>query len=257
MAEKYKSWDKTMLTFTIPGSFKSNNRRITNNRYYKMRELIKIKAYIAKLMSREDDIKYFANIELGAKYSNPHIHIQVWTKQIKSRPSSRHQEDGVSSITSSSAIDLIKQKTIAKFNLNTQRCHTSAFDTNSKIDVFHYVVKDYSKHLTDDELWTLEIQKKRYRQQLNKNIRFNSKSSDKYTQKIYRVMYRYYSTLRRDVDVYITKFIDTFFKFKTPKLKVISFIYGKLCRCLTRGDVVFVYVLLFIFYVIACCLSPP
>ena len=264
LANKYADWDKKMVTFTIPSTVK--NKRYKIGKYTKLKELLALRAFIAKeINNSKSDIKYFMNIELGKAYSNPHLHVQFWT-----RPSSRHQEndtkydkqcsrdmsrtsmsetwgrlfqygkqrifkkknlidemdsicdkqcsDGMSrasmsetSTTSShDSINLIYSKAIKKFNLNTERCITT--EPTHDYPVYHYVVKDYGKGLSDKEIWDLENQKKKMRDQIGSKVRFYSKSSDKFTQKIYRIVYKHYNVLRKYANEFIDKFIGMFFQ---------------------------------------------
>ena len=208
MAEKYKSWDKMMFTFTVPNSVRCKAHSVKNSKYTKMRELIEIKASLAKLLSRESGIKYFANIELGEKFSNPHLHIQFYCE----------------SMTSAMALHLIRNKIITKYNLNSSLCHITVPEVDT--DIYTYVVKDYSKFLSDDDLWNIDVQKKRYRKFLNKKIRFISMSGDKYTKRIYKKVYWSYSVLRGKADLFLDKLLNTFFYFNKRKLLLIrSFNY--------------------------------
>lgn len=237
MATKYSSWDKTMLSFTVPSSV--TGKTIKRGRYTKLRYLIEMRAYVAKLISNMTDVKYFMNIELGTAYSNPHLHVQLWCEN--------------QSITSS---NLIMQKTIKKFSLDSNRCIITYPEKD--LDIYHYVIKDYSKNLSDKELWDLEIQKKRMRDTLGSKVRFYSKSGDKYTKKIYRILWRYYSCAREYANEFIDKFISMFFIKTIPQLRCLDEYLSKLCisiyivnRTSKR------YVFSFIFYIIPCSLSPP
>jgi len=224
-----------MLTFTIPSTIKG--KTIKNGRYTKLKYLLKLRAFIAKELNGTD-IKYFMNIELGKAYSNPHLHIQLWFQS-----------------TSSNTIDLIYNKAIDKFSLNKSRCAITEPTANDDY-IYSYVVKDYSKGLSDKELWDLETQKKRMRKQIGSKVRFYSKSSDTYTQKIYRIFYKYYSCSRKYANEFISKFISMFFIKQIPQQKVFRESFSNLCRYRTRESYVF-FVLLFIFYVICCCRDPP
>lgn len=237
-----------MLSFTVPtqrADIKSRKHsEVKNGRYTKLRYLLKLRAFIAKeINNSKEDIKYFINIELGEKYSNPHLHIQVWVNK---------------SITSARTINLIYQKAISKFNLNYDRCKLSIPDKD--IDIYHYVIKDYSKNLSDEDVWNLEVQKKRMRKQLSKQIRFYSKSQDKYGKKLYRVVYSW-GVLRENANCVIEFFKDNFFKFTKRDLKFISFFCVDLSKLFIyrtrRSDVFFGYVFSFVFYVLYACRSPP
>jgi hypothetical protein len=237
MAEKHKSLDKKMLTFTVPSHIQG--KTIKKGRYTKLQYLLELRAYLSKCFNNTDGIKYFMNIELGKAHSNPHLHIQLW----------------VSPATSSHTIDLIKKKAISKFDLEEKRCPTThpAHD----IDIYSYVIKDYAKGLSDKEIWDLEIQKKRMRDQLGSKVRFYSKSGDKYTQKIYGIFYRYYNVARRYANEFIEKFIGMFFN-KTPQPKVLEYWFSKLRGYRTRKSTDhFPDVGNMVFDVLYACRDPP
>ena len=246
MAEKYKLWDKKMLTFTIPSHIMG--KTIKKGRYTKLKYLLELRAYIAKQFNNiKSDMKYFITIELGTAYSNPHLHIQTWSKS-------------ESNSDTSSRLDLIKQKAITKFNLDHKRCHTT-IPTHDHY-VYHYVVKDFSKHLTDKQVMNIETQKKRMSKQIGQDsLRWWSKSGDKYTKKLYRFSYNFFGVLRK----YANEFIDNclsklimMFSVKTPQLKALSFSLSKLYLYKEQEIViVFFYFLLIIFNVIPSCRGPP
>lgn len=167
MAQKYMSYNKVLLTFTVPTDRK--DKSIKNGRYTKLRTLIEIRAYIAKLLNNSSDVKYFMNIELGEHYSNPHLHLQLWYK------------------TTSSLTTNIFEKTISKFNLNKNRCYIT--EPTHAVPIYNYVIKDYAKDLSDKQIWDLETQKKRFRKVMGSKVRFYSKSRDEFSKKIYRKIY--------------------------------------------------------------------
>jgi hypothetical protein len=233
MASKYSSWNKYMLSFTVPSSVRG--KTIKNGRYTKLRELIKIRAYIGKLLNNSSYVKYFMNIELGKKYSNPHIHIQLWIK------------DSTSSTPSN-----IFNKTITKFSLNKHRCKITSPEKD--IDIYNYVIKDYAKDLSDEDLWNLETQKKRMRKQLGSKVRFYSKSSDRFSKKIYRIMYYSYGIVRENVEKAIDFFIKNFFFIRDKKdLKfIVFFIEASKLSYIEQEKV-----MEFLFEVLATCRGPP
>lgn len=238
-----------MLSFTVPSTVRG--KTIKNGRYAKLRELIRIRAYIAKLLNNSDNVKYFMNIELGKKFSNPHIHLQLWIKS----PTSV----SATSSTSSTSAEQILSKTITKFNLNKNRCYLTIPEKD--IAVYNYVIKDYAKDLSDDEIWNLEVQKKRMRKQLGKKIRFISKSTDRFSKKIYRIMYYSYGVLRDMVEKSIDFFINNFFYFSKKRgLKLFSFccVFSRLSYIRTRGDFLYESVVLLLeVFRFAPCLDPP
>jgi hypothetical protein len=237
MANKYKDYEKCMMSFTVPNVVIKSHGGIKNGRYSKMRVLVSIKKDLAKLLSRED-IKYFMNIELGKAYSNPHLHVQVWS-------------------ATSANLSNISKKICTKYNLNQNRCPITYQDEDSDIDVFHYVVKDYAKNLSDEEVWNLDVQKKRYRKQYGKTIRFYSKSSDRFTKRWYRFAYRYYGVLRSRADIFLESFLSIFSfwnKREIPKIRVFVNSFGNLCRYKKQ---VIVMLFDFVFEVKTACRSPP
>ena len=167
MAQKYMCYNKVLLTFTVPTDRK--DKSIKNGRYTKLRTLIEIRAYIAKLLNNSSDVKYFMNIELGEHYSHPHLHLQLWHN------------------TTSSLTTNIFEKTISKFNLNKNRCYIT--EPTHAVPIYNYVIKDYAKDLSDKQIWDLETQKKRFRKVMGSKVRFYSKSRDEFSKKIYRKIY--------------------------------------------------------------------
>ncbi len=188
MSEKYSSYNKTMLTFTIPSKI---NNAIIQGKYSKTAYLAELRTYISKQFNNaSSEIKYFSNIELGSKRNNPHLHIQVWCKDY----------DEVYSIY---------QKTINKFNLNNSRCKMTLPEYENKN--YDYIIKDYRKDISDVELWSNENAKRGIRKHLAKQVRFYNMSADKYSQKIYKIAYRFYNKLRKDVNEFLSKFVTLFY----------------------------------------------
>ena len=210
MAQKYMSYNKVLLTFTVPTDRK--DKSIKNGRYTKLRTLIEIRAYIAKLLNNSSDVKYFMNIELGEHYSNPHLHLQLWIKS----PTSM----SVTSNTTSSIITNIYKKTISKFDLNKNRCYIT--EPTHAIPIYNYVIKDYAKDLTDKQIWDLETQKKRFRKIMDSKVRFYSKSKDSYCKSIYRKLWYGLGIARDKVNEFLDFFINKFFFFNKRNLPKIS-----------------------------------
>ena len=210
MANKYKEWDKTMLTFTVPSHIQG--KTIKKGRYTKLRYLLRLRGYIAKQINNIPNVKYFMNIELGKAYSNPHLHVQIW------------------SITSADTVQLLFHKAIDKFDLQEKRCSISL--PQQETGVYHYVIKDYARDLSDKDIWALETQKKRMRTQLGSKVRFYTKSSDKYSKKVYRIFYYYFNVLRGKANEFIERFVNIFFKFSKRNMPVVGafgFLVSKLC----------------------------
>lgn len=200
MAQKYMNYNKVLLTFTVPTDIK--DKSIKNGRYSKLRKLIKIRAYIAKLLNNSSDTKYFMNIELGEHYSNPHLHIQLWFKSTSSIPIN------------------IFEKTIKKFDLNKNRCYIT--EPTRAIPIYNYVIKDYAKDLTDKQIWDLETQKKRFRKIMDSKVRFYSKSKDSYCKSIYRKLWYGLGIVREKANQFLDFFINKFFFFNKRNLPKIS-----------------------------------
>jgi len=186
LAEKYSHLDKSMFTFTVGGK----GRGV----YTRLRIINEVKKYATHLINvTKADIYYFASIEIGHSLQNPHIHIQLWGNDKNS-------------------IQAIYDKVIDKFDLNSKRCKLSTPYLNETSTHYDYVIKDYSKHLTDDKLWHLEQTKKRMRKTLGLKLRFYARSKSKYTQKTYRIFYRAFNVIRKKADSYIKWFYSLFFR---------------------------------------------
>ena len=267
MAEKYRSWDKKMLTFTVPSRIKG--KTIKKGRYTKLKDLLELRAYLSKQFNNTKlDMKYFMVIELGKAYSNPHLHIQCWIKPMSTASMSsseeRYAKDEIvmsdSGITSSQ-LDLIKKKAIAKFDLQEERCATIEPTTDTKI--YHYVIKDYAKGLSDKQIWDIETQKTRMRKQIGLDrLRWYSKSGDKYTQKLYRFTYRVCGVLRKYanefIDKFFSKFLSMFSVREIPQQKCFGYLVSNLLGYRTRRCLaVFSRFLDIILAVLYACRSPP
>ncbi len=229
MAQKYMSYNKVLLTFTVPTDIKEKS--IKNGRYSKLRKLIKIRAYIAKLLNNSIDTKYFMNIELGEHYSNPHLHIQLWIKgsDINNEGLDIRSGHKLNNITSS-IITNIYEKTIKKFDLNKNRCYIT--EPTHAIPIYNYVIKDYAKDLTDKQIWDLETQKKRFRKIMDSKVRFYSKSKDSYCKSIYRKLWYGLGIVRDKANEFLDFFINKFFFFNKrnlPKNGTFVFDLSKLC----------------------------
>lgn len=228
MAQKYMSYNKVLLTFTVPTDIKEKS--IKNGRYTKLRKLIEIRAYIAKLLNNSSDVKYFMNIELGEHYSNPHLHLQLWIKgsDISNQGldiNSGHKTNN----TTSSITANIYEKTIKKFNLNKNRCYIT--EPTHAIPIYNYVIKDYAKDLTDKQLWDLETQKKRFRKVMGSKVRFYSKSRDEFTKRVYRKLWFGLGIARDKVKDFIKFFNKNFFYFNKknlPKIGTFVFCFSEL-----------------------------
>ncbi len=228
MAQKYMSYNKVLLTFTVPTDIKEKS--IKNGRYSKLRKLIKIRAYIAKLLNNSSDAKYFMNIELGEHYSNPHLHIQLWIKglDIKNEGLDIRSGHKLNNITSTITLN-IYDKTIKKFDLNKNRCYIT--EPTHAIPIYNYIIKDYAKELTDKQIWDLETQKKRFRKIMDSKVRFYSKSKDSYCKSIYRKLWYGLGIVREKANEFLDFFINKFFFFNKrnlPKNRILLINFSEL-----------------------------
>lgn len=171
LANKYSHLEKNLITFTYHET----------DQFTKLFMINEIRNYFNKLIrnTKNSTIKYFSNIELGEENNNPHLHIQVW-----------HNDQN--------QIDKIYQKVISKFGLFSEFCKISLPNANKEL--YHYVIKDYSKDKSDDELLLLDDAKRVYRDVLDKGVRFSSHSKGKYTKKVYKSLYGSYGYKKDFVD---------------------------------------------------------
>lgn len=160
MFNKYSYLNKLMLTFTYSD----------NDKYFKMKVINEIKNYVTKLISntKSDNIKFFSNIELGDEFDNPHLHVQLFYDDYNQ-------------------IMKIRDKVISKFGLFSEYCEVSIPECCGA--VYSYVVKDYSKDVSDGRLLLLDTIKRDYRHMLGSKIRFTSMSKEKYTKSTYKKAY--------------------------------------------------------------------
>jgi hypothetical protein len=177
MRDKYSHLNKLMLTFT----FKDDNK------YFKMQVINEIKNYITKLVrnTKNQNIKYYANIELGEYYDNPHLHIQFFYDDLKQ-------------------ILAIRSKVIVKFGLVDEYCSISIPERDGV--KYDYVIKDYSNNIRDEDLLLLDSVKKDYRNTLGKNLRFSSFSKEKYSKATYKRAYTL-GIKKANVDILLDNFI--------------------------------------------------
>ena len=211
MCDKYSSYNKTMLTFTIPSKI---NNAIIQGKYSKTAYLVELRTYIAKQFNNANsEIKCFSNIELGANRNNTHAHIQVWCKDYDE-------------------VYNIYQKTIIKFNLNKSRCKMTLPEYENKN--YDYVIKDYKKDISDVELWANENAKKCIRKHLGKQVRFYNMSKDKYSQNMYKFVYRLYNKLRLFANEFIDCLASIFKGVSADELVVIRELKSKLVDILEQ-----------------------
>jgi len=211
MCDKYSSYNKTMLTFTIPSKI---NNAIIQGKYSKTAYLVELRTYIAKQFNNANsEIKCFSNIELGSKRNNPHAHIQVWCNDYDE-------------------VYNIYQKTISKFNLNKSRCKMTLPEYDNKN--YDYVIKDYKKDISDVEIWANENAKKCIRKHLGKQVRFYNMSKDKYSQHLYKFVYRLYNKFRLFANDFIDCLASIFKGVSADELVVIRELKSKLVDILEQ-----------------------
>lgn len=141
-----------------------------------------IRNYFNRLVknTRNDNIKFFSNIELGTDKDKPHLHIQVWHDNQKQ-------------------MNKIYDKVISRFGLFSEYCKLTMPEDDTEI--YDYVIKDYRKGMSDDELLSLYDAKRTYRGVLDKKIRFSSHSKSKYTKAIYKSLYSKFDLKKDTVDL--------------------------------------------------------
>lgn len=154
-----KHKQKCMITFTVDG----------DDRFLKMHLVNEIRNYFNYLIrnTRNNEIKYFSNIELGRDFSNPHLHIQLFY-------------DNPAQILG------IYDKVVEKFGLDPARCVISEPETESD---YSYVVKEYMDYSTQTLIDTDEARRE-YRNALGSNLRFVSQSSGMYSKEVYKRLFR-------------------------------------------------------------------
>lgn len=178
---------KYLFTFTKSGTGTFTKLRIINE----------IKTYVTYLIANSSaDIYFFSNIEIGSTLNSPHLHTQLWCDD-------------------KNAVKAIYDKVIQKFYLDKPKCKLSV--PQQDIKFYDYVIKEYSKNLTDDQLWNIETAKRDMRRQLGLKIRFYSKSKSKYANKIYKTVYHSYGVLRNSADSFIDFMINILFVRKSQR----------------------------------------
>ena len=152
------------------------------DKFSKLDMINDIRNYFVKLVknTKNDNIKFFTNIELGINKDNPHVHIQVWHEDQKQ-------------------IDKIYDKVISRFGLFAEYCKLIEQKNDTKI--FEYVIKDYNKSMSDEQLLKLDDKKRIFRGVLGKKIRFSSHSKGKYTKAIYKDLYSKFDLKKDMVDL--------------------------------------------------------
>jgi len=141
-----------------------------------------IRNYFNRLVknTKNDNIKFFSNIELGEFKDNAHLHIQVWHDNQKQ-------------------MNKIYDKIISRFGLFSEYCKLTM--PKDDTEIYDYVIKDYRKDMTDDELLDLDDKKRILRGVLEKKIRFSSHSKGKYTKAIYKSLYGKFDLKKDTVDL--------------------------------------------------------
>ena len=152
------------------------------DKFSKLDMINDIRNYFVKLVknTKNDNIKFFSNIELGKNKDNAHVHLQIWHEDQKQ-------------------IDKIYDKVISRFGLFAEYCKLIEQKNDTKI--FEYVIKDYNKSMSDEQLLKLDDKKRIFRGVLGKKIRFSSHSKGKYTKAIYKSLYSKFDLKKDMVDL--------------------------------------------------------
>ena len=164
MCDRNKDNDKALITFTSPQT----------EAYDKLLDIQEIKRHFSKLLSNlKIDLDKFSVIEIGKNKNNPHLHIQLFF----------HGKD----------LERIKRaytKTLDKFNLRHDLCAFSTMDnTKTHIKYFSYILKEFGKQLSDNELIELDKARSELRVKKNKNMQFISRSHNLLTRAVYKYLY--------------------------------------------------------------------
>lgn len=164
LCDKNKDREKALITFTSPQS----------TAYDKLSEIQLIKRYFAKLLTNlRIEIDRFAVVELGENRNNPHLHVQLFYDL----------EDVVK-------IKKAYTKTLQHFNLEEKRCSFTLTDKNKiHIKYFAYILKEYSKRLSDRELLELDSARKKLRMGNNRHMQFISHSHNTLSRDVYKHLY--------------------------------------------------------------------
>ena len=156
--------DKALITFTSPKI----------EAYDKLEHIKHIKQHFSKLISNlKIDIDKFAVVELGQNKNNPHVHIQLFynNKDLEK-------------------IQRAYTKTLVKFNLHEKSCAFTKTDkTQTHIKYFSYILKEFAKKLSDNELMELDEARSKLRVKKNKNMQFISRSHNLLTRAVYKHLY--------------------------------------------------------------------
>lgn len=194
MCDKNEDREKALITFT---SFIIDIQD-------KLREIKLIKNHFSKLLSNlKIDIDKFLVVETGEHKNNPHLHIQLFYT---------HRD-----------FDKIHKayiKTLTKFKLNQERCKFTQTDkSQTHIKYFSYILKEYSKKLSDNELIELDKARGAIRVGRNKNMQFISHSHNSLIRPIYKHLYFKYKIKYLSVDFLYSKGFFTYKK-KTRRNKL-------------------------------------
>jgi hypothetical protein len=164
MCDRNKDKDKALITFTSPQT----------ETYDKLLHIKEIKKHFSKLLSNlKIETDKYAVIELGKNKNNPHLHIQIFYN--------------------AKDLERIKRayiKTLYKFNLHEKLCvFTTTDKTKTHIKYFSYILKEYGKKLSDNELIELDEARGKLRVKKNKNMQFISRSHNLLTRAVYKYLY--------------------------------------------------------------------
>ena len=164
ISDKNQDKEKMLITFTSPKS----------TPFDKFKHIAEIKKHFSKLLSNlKIDLAKFTVIELGKNLNNPHSHTQLF-----------YNENDYHKIVKAF------NKILIRFGLNEKRCIITKTDTTKfKLKYFVYILKEYSKNLTDNKLLELNKARQQLRTNENKNIQIVSHSHGTLSKKVYKQLF--------------------------------------------------------------------
>lgn len=202
ICDRNKDKERMLITFTSS----------KKTAFEKLSHIKEIKNHFSKLLSNlKIDIDKFSVIELGANYSNPHLHLQLFYNEIDFNKIVR-----------------AFNKTLIKFNLNERRSILSKEDKSKhKLDYFVYILKEYSKNLSDSEILKLDKVRSSLRINENKNVQLVSHSHGVLSKKVYKELYYQYK-----IDYLVADTLHKlgFFNIKNKSTNIIKWSISKILK---------------------------
>lgn len=186
ICDRNKNKERMLITFTSS----------KKTAFEKLSHIKEIKNHFSKLLSNlKIDIDKFSVIEIGANYSNPHLHLQLFYNEVDFN-----------------RIVRAFNKTLIKFNLNEKRSILTKEDKSKhKLNYFVYILKEYSKNLSDSEILKLDKSRSSLKSNENKNVQLVSHSHGILSKKVYKELYYQYK-----IDYLVA---DTLYKFNFFNVK--------------------------------------